>query len=94
VLEDGAARVGEPGRARRAIEERHVELRLELRHRPGHGGLCAAQAAGRGREAALLEDGRQDLELIERDGAAISDEARVELVGRAQSTEVLVFDLA
>ena len=57
----------EPGLAALQLEYLHAQLRLDLLHRVGDGGLAAAELLGRARVAAGLHHGHQGVPLIERD---------------------------
>jgi len=63
VLVEDAARGGERAILRRAVDEGRADLALEALEGLAHGGLGPVQALGGGREALLLRDGEQHLEL-------------------------------
>jgi hypothetical protein len=52
----------------RAVEQRHVYLRFQLLDAIGHRRLRSVQLFRRLREAALIDDGEEYLNLIERQG--------------------------
>src|SRR5690606_9544697 len=69
MLEQGMPGFGEAQLARAsagAFQQRQADLRLELAHRPGHGGLAHMEFSCRPREAALardLEEGAQQVQV-------------------------------
>ena len=51
-----------------AVEERRAQLSLEVGHAVAHGGLRALQRARGGREAARVDDGQKEPQLVEGQG--------------------------
>ncbi len=65
VRQHGGAGVGRPHRAARAVQQRLPQLGLEPAHLGAHAGLRDVQPLGRTREARLLGDRDEILELAE-----------------------------